>query len=951
MLPRRSFVSRLPALALTGLAICLASACRLAESEPPPILLSADLRRAQEVDIDANGQLRPRFVGRRNDIYVCVEPGKEESTSQWQARFALGRQPRPADPPRPAVHSFQQVCFGEPIPADLQPNPALILHGVIYRHGQQVHEIEPQIFAYQLDDRDFGEWVSEDQVSACQPIFSSIGRRCDSGLDWLCFQIFLACQSRLAANDPQNKDLAGDFDALEELAKTANLPLTAVKQKAIAAFFFRQKGSPEAFAEARSRLASLPPWIEQRPADEAHGIVHQTRGDLAAAHGDLKTALGSFEQSTQLLRRAFSVEHLSNRFKRAKIIGLAGSEREAIESLEATLEDCTALTCRPALVAAARGDIAWWTLLDPQSSKQEIAAEAESLESVLHLLASEGPVATAIQLINLAMLYSRLDQDPMATLKKALSLVEGDDSRRARQVKGWSELVIGQEGLKAGAHAQALAHCTHAATSAKNHQAETLEAFAWTCRGRAEQQRKNFDSALAAFRQARHLYESANPNQLSQDISQSPGPRAETYYREASVLLERGSAGDPQRAWRLLAQLDVLPPIGVLVGASDADHAKIGKLRDELGDLEGIAPPKERELREKRKRELREKIQRLTRETYNAVRRQPSPDRELRFRAFTIDDQIFLLHRDSQGRARLIRSTEMASQELRRLTDQLTRALAGIGEPVDDQLWRSWSEPLAAALVPETKLLEDLSSFAMHGVLQAVPLAALPLAEGGWLGDLTTVVVRPAGTSELPPTDNRGGRPLVVVDPTSDLRSGPTLKSFYSKTLPDAHVLYRQQATVAAFRNDLAEAKWLHIDAHGNYFDYFPELSSLKLADGDFAISDLDEVWARLDFANLSSCRTGSWPITANAGRYGIAGHVARLGRPWVLASRTDLTDKLASAFNKAFYLLIADGQAVPEAYRQALAQVRIEQPASEWAALLLLRAAPTPAGVTASGG
>jgi CHAT domain-containing protein len=141
-----------------------------------------------------------------------------------------------------------------------------------------------------------------------------------------------------------------------------------------------------------------------------------------------------------------------------------------------------------------------------------------------------------------------------------------------------------------------------------------------------------------------------------------------------------------------------------------------------------------------------------------------------------------------------------------------------------------------------------------------------------------------------------------------------------------------------AVRTALHGASALHVDAHARYEPAFPELSTLLLADGPLTGQELAAWSAGLALANLSGCRTGRAPVTADSGRFGMAGLLVRAGVPWVVASRAALHNDLAQDFNRAFHDALARGEPVPLAYGRALGRVRDGHPASHWAVLVLLR-------------
>ena len=64
---------------------------------------------------------------------------------------------------------------------------------------------------------------------------------------------------------------------------------------------------------------------------------------------------------------------------------------------------------------------------------------------------------------------------------------------------------------------------------------------------------------------------------------------------------------------------------------------------------------------------------------------------------------------------------------------------------------------------------------------------------------------------------------------------------------------------------------------------------------------------------------------------------MARRGVPWVVASRSEIEDRLAHDFNAAFYTELARDGGVPSAYGAALRELARRDPASRWSRLLLL--------------
>jgi CHAT domain-containing protein len=190
-----------------------------------------------------------------------------------------------------------------------------------------------------------------------------------------------------------------------------------------------------------------------------------------------------------------------------------------------------------------------------------------------------------------------------------------------------------------------------------------------------------------------------------------------------------------------------------------------------------------------------------------------------------------------------------------------------------------------------------------------------------------------------------------VVDPAGDLAGAERSLAVVRGLFPGARILRGGAATRRAVRAALAGAEWLHVDAHASYDPVFPEMSRLDLADGGLSLMEWSRLPAPRRFANLSGCRTASWPTTADSGQYGLGGLLTRLGAAWVVATRGPIPDGAAARYNQAFYRAIAAGAAVPAAHASGLSALRPAFPPRVWGAILLLRAAGAPEGGKTNGG
>src|SRR6185436_14457072 len=365
------------------------------------------------------------------------------------------------------------------------------------------------------------------------------------------------------------------------------------------------------------------------------------------------------------------------------------------------------------------------------------------------------------------------------------------------------------------------------------------------------------------------------------------------------------------------------------------DRESAGLLR-ELGSLPRLASSTRERQAEALRVALEERLRLLWREWPGCAAPAPAGDGGVDFRAFAVEDEVVLLHRDRGGRVAVERRTRWPRRE-RPAALQAVAAELEAGR-TDAGQWRSLTALLAEAVLPRRpEDLAPVTTYALHGSLQLLPLAAMPLGRR-WLAEVTTVALHTAGAR----VGEGGGRakpPVFVVDPTGDLGGAERSLATYRRLFPGSRILRGREATPEAVREALAGAEWLHVDAHASYDPVFPEMSRLQLAGGELSLMEWSRLPAPRRFANLSGCRTASWPATADSGQYGLGGLLTRLGTGWVVANRGPIPDAAAGRYNQAFYGAIAAGSTVPAAHAAGLAALLPTDPPRVWGAILLLRA------------
>src|SRR6185295_17676772 len=291
----------------------------------------------------------------------------------------------------------------------------------------------------------------------------------------------------------------------------------------------------------------------------------------------------------------------------------------------------------------------------------------------------------------------------------------------------------GLSALEHGESAAALAACT--AISTANAQ---LAAARLSCRGRAFRLAGDLSAAARAFDAALAQHERTAAG-LDQGLPLGPGERAEDFARAARVAIERG---DPQAAWRLLLRLDSLSAQererescrALARGAaarrwSAIDRESASLLRD-LSALPELASGSRERQAAALRISLEERLRLLWREWPGCAPPALADDSGVELRAFTVEDEVVLLRRDEAGRVRVERRTLWPRRQrlaaLHALAAEL-EAGSGAGER-----WRSLTAPMAAAVLPRhPEALGPVTTFALHGALQLLPLAAMPLAVPG----------------------------------------------------------------------------------------------------------------------------------------------------------------------------------------------------------------------------
>ncbi len=880
-------------LATAGL---FASALLLGACRPPaePPLLELAVRGHQEVAITPGRPAAPVFFASAGaagepaavDLGLCLTAADGVDSRQWRARLWLSGEPASAWQ-QPAQRLANTACFR--------------LRDAAPRAG------EHHLCAELEDGYDGRRWSLP-----CSPL-----------------EILSAEPAARAALDARRQELMSSamrpegIGSLAELAHEAEaegFPLLALQLRLMVAHFAIQEASPRSLELASEVLDRSPDWLSEPALDAWAGLLEQQRARLARyVHHDLAGAWAALGRAEERCGRVASQLTPMITKERAELLAVVGAPREAREWLERAMEACPPASCGAYHRASLEEDLAWLILLDREASPEELTEAAELLRSAEPTLKTQGQALDwGNHLGNLAWLELQRGEDPRPALLALRAELGSRGSAGERLLAGWADLVEALFLLDQGGAERPRELC-----SSLGHQPEfaAFAPWAFSCLGRAERLAGRPQAALAAFRRALDLHEAMDPlSRLEQRIPLGADQRAEDFYQAARAAVE---AGQPAQAWELLERLDRL-------GCGLADE---GDAAARAG-LDGLPLPEPASARPGAGGEalgwaVKVRLQEIARRHLAREPRLPGEPEGYALRAFALPDEVMLLEHRAGGEVRVVARRPWRRAEMLRALERLEAS------PGDPSLLAAWSEALLPA---QLSALPPVVPFHLHGPLQQVSLAALPLPKspGRWLAERALPVVRGACTATA---GEPGGeaQPTFLVDPAENLPSGEALASFYRKSFPASQVAYGPAATRGAFFAALDHAAILHLDAHGVYDASFPELARLELADGSIEVAELVGRRVPERLVNLSGCRTGAWPSTADSGAYGWAGQFARRGSAWVIASRCDLADPVARDFNQVLYRELGLGLSVPEAYALAHRALRERYPPALWAGLFLL--------------
>jgi CHAT domain-containing protein/tetratricopeptide (TPR) repeat protein len=218
---------------------------------------------------------------------------------------------------------------------------------------------------------------------------------------------------------------------------------------------------------------------------------------------------------------------------------------------------------------------------------------------------------------------------------------------------------------------------------------------------------------------------------------------------------------------------------------------------------------------------------------------------------------------------------------------------------------------------------------APQGFLHYLPFHALHDGTG-FLMDDYTLSYAPSGSvfalccSREAAFENRA---LVIGVPDPLARGIEQEARRVASILPNARLLFGEQASRQALREEGRGCRYVHIATHGMFRSDNPMFSSIRLGDGYLSLFDLYDLPLSAGLVTLSGCSTGLSVVVGGDELFGLMRGLLSAGAHSVLASLWDVYDRSTTDFMSAFYRHVRHQDNRSWAVREAMREVRDQYP------------------------
>lgn len=280
---------------------------------------------------------------------------------------------------------------------------------------------------------------------------------------------------------------------------------------------------------------------------------------------------------------------------------------------------------------------------------------------------------------------------------------------------------------------------------------------------------------------------------------------------------------------------------------------------------------------------------------------------------------------------------EFAAAELRRLLERFRFHLARfdrqnvVAEDLILQATRANLSKLTRVLIEPIVGHLNVSRLVIvpHGLLHGLPFHALPLGDG-WLADRYEIVYAPSAAVY----GFCRGKAVHATGPACVFGLPDEVAPQIEQEVRDvARVLATDRlhvgddATLAQLRQDVREARLLHIATHGMFRRERPMLSSIRLADTWLNLYDIYRLRLDCELVVLSTCESGIADVTDGDEILGLTRGFLYAGARALLASQWRVNDATTAEFMQLFYSHLQDGADAAAALRRTMAEIRAQRP------------------------
>jgi hypothetical protein len=151
-----------------------------------------------------------------------------------------------------------------------------------------------------------------------------------------------------------------------------------------------------------------------------------------------------------------------------------------------------------------------------------------------------------------------------------------------------------------------------------------------------------------------------------------------------------------------------------------------------------------------------------------------------------------------------------------------------------------------------------------------------------------------------------------------DLAAAPAELKALEAIYSSATVLDRERSTVASCIEALGRATLAHVACHGSFRSDNPLFSSLRVADGDLTVYDLEHCERLPRTMVLSACNAAASSVLRGGALLGMASSLIQLGVSSVIAPLTPVSDERSVALMTRLHLELRAGARPAEALARA---------------------------------